>query len=91
MEHQEPHLTVGEYTRRMESVEKQIANGFARMDTRFDRVDERMTGHGERIRVLETRDRAESRATTKRVAGWTTAISVMVAGILKGLQWVFGG
>jgi hypothetical protein len=72
-------LTVGEFDRRMTSVENMIARGFEQNAVRID-------DHGERIAALETA-KTMTRGST---AGWSTAVAGGVVAAFEAIKLVVG-
>jgi hypothetical protein len=63
-------LSVGEFQRSMQALERMVQAGFERTDDRLERIESAQGEHGERIAVLEGGRKAQAR----RAAGWSTLI-----------------
>jgi hypothetical protein len=76
------HLTVGEFQRSMQALERAVTTGFARTDDRLERIESVLTHHGERIAVLESASKTRSR----KAAGWSTAAAAFVVTVFEGVR-----
>jgi hypothetical protein len=76
------HLTVAEFERSQRALHRVIAQGFDRMDKRFDGLTDEQSTHAERLAVLEATKKTE----TKKSAAWTGVIATVVVGIIEGIR-----
>lgn len=75
-------LTTGVFHHTMSRLE-------TRMDKRFDTLDVRLDGHGERLAVVEAEQRAARRAAqskTRTTAGWSTAAAAVVVVVFESVR-----
>jgi hypothetical protein len=73
------HLTVGEFTRAMEALERSV---LTRFDQRFDRIEHRLDLHAERLVTLE----AAKKKSTLKTAGWTGAAATVLVAIIESVK-----
>jgi hypothetical protein len=62
------HLTIGEFSRRMDAFEQTVTSHITRVETKVD-------GHHARIAVLEAADKRERRTINKKTVGWGAIIA----------------
>lgn len=94
---EQEHVTAGEFTRSIESIERQLTAGFERtsreianvsrgLHKRLDMVDDTQGTQGERIAALEERTRSAARSAGIRGASWGSIVAA--AGAL--IQYLTG-
>lgn len=73
--HQSEHLTIGEFSRRMEAFERILTSG-------IERIEDKVGDHAERIAVLE----GAERKTTAKTVGWGSAVAGVVAIAIEAVR-----
>ena len=78
----EQNLSVGEFQRSMQSLERTMAQGLARTDERFNALDEKIDVHTARIAAIEA---TASLGKTKS-AGWSVAIAATAIAVAETVR-----
>jgi hypothetical protein len=73
------HLSVGEFSRAMESLERNV---IGRLDQRCDRIEDRMSIHAERLVKLET----ARKKSNLRTAGWASGAATVLVAIIETVK-----
>jgi hypothetical protein len=76
------HLSVGEFQRAMQALERTVTTGFERTDARLERIESGQAGHGERLAVVE----ASVKSRRRHAVGWGTAVATGMATLFEGIR-----
>lgn len=79
------HLTVGEFQRSMQALERAVTTGFARTDARLEQIEAGQNNYGERIAVLE----ASHKTRTRKAIGWSAIITTGAVTLLESVKAYF--
>jgi hypothetical protein len=79
------YLSVGEFQRSMQALERAVTTGFARTDARLENIETAQNDHGERLAVIE----ATNKAKTRKALGWSAVATTGVVTLLEAVKTYF--